>query len=179
MSFELLHSATKYRGKVFEVRSDQIRLPDGSTTEMDIVVHNGAVTLIPLDPPDVLWFVRQYRHAAGQELLELPAGTLEAGEQPETCAAREIREEIGMAAGILEKIGEFFLAPGYSTEYMYAYLATELKPDPLKADANEFLRVEKYPVRHVFRLVETGQIRDSKTLTGLYLLRQYQPNLFE
>jgi ADP-ribose pyrophosphatase len=179
MSFELLDSETTYKGKVFEVRSDQIRLPDGKITEMDIVVHNGAVTLIPLEPLDVLWFVRQYRHATGQELLELPAGTLESGEPPETCAAREIREEIGMAAGMLEKMGEFFMAPGYSTEYMYAYLATDLRPNPLKADADEFLRVEKYPLKQIFRLVESGLIQDSKTLACLYLLHKNRPMLFD
>jgi ADP-ribose pyrophosphatase len=98
---------------------------------------------------------------------------MEAGEPPEACAYREVREEIGMSASQLVKVGEFFLAPGYSTEYMYVYLATGLKPDPLEADEDEFLIVETIPVAEVYRLAEEGVIQDSKTLAALFLARPH------
>jgi ADP-ribose pyrophosphatase len=117
--------------------------------------------------------VRQYRHAAGQELLELPAGALEPGEPPEACARREIREEIGMAAEKIQKIGEFFLAPGYSTEYMHVFLATGLRRDPLPGDPDEFLSVETYPVIEVLRMVAGGEIQDAKTLAALLVAQRW------
>ncbi len=173
MSFQTLKSETIYRGKVFNVRQDEVRLPNGKQTILDIVEHSGAVTLLPVDDQRRMWFVRQYRHPAPPELLELPAGVMEIAETPETCAQREVREEIGMSAEHFQKVGEFFLAPGYSTEYMYVFLATELSPAPLPGDENEFLSVEKIPVEQVYNLVEKGKFRDSKTLAALFLARPY------
>jgi ADP-ribose pyrophosphatase len=126
-----------------------------------------------LDNQGCVWFVRQYRHATQQELLELPAGTLEAGEEPEICARREVREEIGMAAGMIQKIGEFFLAPGYSSEYMRVYLATDLTPDPLKGDDDEFITVVRIPLEQAYKMVDSGEIRDGKTLAALLLVKPY------
>lgn len=173
MKFETLHSEAVYRGKAFGVRRDQVRLPDGQSARLDIVEHVGAVTILPLDDQGRIWFVRQYRHPAAQELLELPAGTLEPGEPPEVCAHREIREETGQAAGEMRKIGEFFLAPGYSTEYMHVFLATQLRPDPLPGDQDEFLSVEVWPVAEVFHMVERGEIQDGKTLAALMLAHRW------
>jgi ADP-ribose pyrophosphatase len=104
-------------------------------------------------------------------LLELPAGTLDEQELPEVCAHREVREEVGMSAGKLVNIGEFYLAPGYSTEYMYVYLATGLQPDPLEMDEDEFLEVEQMPIKELYDLAERGQIQDGKTLAALFLAR--------
>jgi len=171
MPFEKIQSVPMYQGRAFSVRRDELRIPSGETVQLDIVDHVGAVTLIPVDGEGRMWFVRQYRHATGAELLELPAGTLEAGEAPEHCARREIREEIGMAAGKLAKIGEAFLAPGYSTEYMHFFLATELHPDPLPGDQDEFLTMQAIPVKEAYQLAETGQMRDAKTLAALLLAR--------
>ncbi|MBN2149069.1 MAG: NUDIX hydrolase [Anaerolineales bacterium] len=169
MPFELLSSKNTYHGRAFSVRRDEIRLPDGALARLDIVEHVGAVTILPLDDQGQVWFVRQYRHAAGIELLELPAGTLEPGEDPQVCAHREIREETGMAAGRLQKIGEFFLAPGYSTEYMHVYLAQDLLHDPLPGDQDEFLSVERYPLAQVYAMLRNGEIRDAKTIAALSL----------
>ena len=169
MVFELLSSETTYQGKAFSVRRDLVRLPDGAQARLDIVEHVGAVTVLPLDQDGQVWFVRQYRHAAGVELLELPAGTIEAGEEPQACALREIREETGMAAGRLQKIGEFFLAPGYSTEYMHAYLAQDLTHDPLPGDQDEFLSIERYPLAQVHAMLRSGEICDAKTIAVLSL----------
>jgi len=170
MAFETLHSATVYNGRAFDVRRDQVRLPDGQVAHLDIIEHVGAVTILPLDEQGQVWFVRQYRHAARQRLLELPAGTLEPGEPPEVCASREIREEIGMSAGQLRKLGEFFLAPGYSTEYMHIFLATNLRPDPLPGDADEFLSVEKVPLEQALAMARSGELHDAKSLAALFYL---------
>jgi ADP-ribose pyrophosphatase len=173
MKFETLSSEIIYRGRIFDVRRDFVRLPDSKSVQLDIVEHSGAVTMLPIDSQGMIWFVRQYRHAAGDEILELPAGTLDKDEEPEICAQREIREEIGMSAQQLQKIGEFFLAPGYSSEYMYVYLATGLRPDPLENDVDEFLTSEQIPVKRAYELAKSGMIQDCKTLATLFLARPY------
>jgi ADP-ribose pyrophosphatase len=131
------------------------------------------VIIIPVDEDGNIHFVRQYRHAAGIDLLELPAGTRDGDEPYEDCAAREIREETGMEAGNLQKVGEFYLAPGYSTEFMAVYLATELKHNPLEADDDEFLEVEKISVQKAFELAGNGKIPDAKSLAALLLAKPY------
>ncbi len=173
--FRVERSETVFQGRVFAVRRDVVRLPDGNTAELDVITHHGAVTLVPLDAEGRIWFVRQYRHAAGETLLELPAGTLEPGEAPEACAAREIREEIGFAAAQLHLLGEFYLAPGYSTEYQYVYLATGLSPAPLPQDADEFLEPVALPVAEVRRRALAGDFRDAKTLAALLLAWEHLP----
>jgi ADP-ribose pyrophosphatase len=177
MANTLIQSETLVKARPFNIRRDQVELPDGKSTTLILVDHPGAVTLIPFDEQGCLWFVRQYRHATLQELLELPAGTLEVGEDPEVCARREVREEIGMAAGSIRKIGEFFLAPGYSSEYMRVYLAVDLTPDPLKGDDDEFIKVERIPLEQAYHLVECGEIRDGKTLAALFLAKPYLFNV--
>jgi ADP-ribose pyrophosphatase len=169
MPFELLKSEIVYPGRAFTIRRDTLRLPDGHETRFDIVAHVGSVIILPVDEKGNLLFVRQYRHAAGLDLLELPAGTLDEGEAPEICAHREIREETGLAAGRLEHLGGFYLAPGYSTEYMHVYLATDLRPDPLEADADEFLTVEYVPLARALAIAKSGEILDAKSLAALFL----------
>ena len=136
MKFELLHAKTVYKGRAFNVRRDTLRTPDGHVVKYDIIGHIGSVSIVPVDAHGLMYFVRQYRHAAKIELLELPAGTLEVGEPPMEAAAREIREETGMEAEKLVEIGAFYLAPGYSTELMHVFLASGLKYNPLEADAD-------------------------------------------
>jgi ADP-ribose pyrophosphatase len=108
MPFEWIESEILLQGRAFKIRRDTLKTPDGRTTKLDIVDHGGSVVLLPIDEQNNLLFVRQYRHAAGGDLLELPAGTREEEEPYETCAAREIREETGMEAGSLQKIGAFY-----------------------------------------------------------------------
>jgi ADP-ribose pyrophosphatase len=171
MMFELIKSEIVYPGRAFTIRRDHLRLPDGRITKFDIDEHHGSVILIPVDAQGNIVFVRQYRHAAGMDLLELPAGTLDEGEKPEDCARREIREETGMAAGKLEHIGGFYLAPGYSTEYMHVYLATDLHYDPLEADADEFLQIETIPITPALEMAEKGEIPDAKSLAAFLMAR--------
>lgn len=173
MSFQLIRSELIYQGKAFDVRRDQVQTPDHRVMALDIVAHVGAVTIVPQDDQGNIWFVRQYRHAAGRELLELPAGTLEAGEEPQISARRELREEIGLAARSLRKIGDFYLAPGYSTEFMHVFLATGLYPDPLPGDTDEFLSAIAFPIAQVDQMIRQGEIKDAKTLAALHLTAPY------
>jgi len=176
MAFELLKSEIVYPGHAFTIRRDTLRLPDGREARLDIVEHVGSVIILPLDTNGQILFVRQYRHATGLDLLELPAGTLDKDEAPEACARREVREETGMAAGRLELLGGFYLAPGYSTEYMYVYLATDLRYDPLEPDADEFLSVERFPLAEALAMCERGEIRDAKSLAAFLLAREHLGN---
>ena len=171
--FKLIYSETVYQGRAFKVCKDRVEMPGGLRGDLDIVQHSNAITLVPVDDQGRVWLVRQYRHAGRVVLLELPAGTLDDQELPEVCAHREVREEIGMAATELKNIGEFYLAPGYSSEYMYVYLATGLRPDPLEVDEDEFLEVEQMPVEKLYRLAESGAIQDGKTLAALLLARPH------
>jgi ADP-ribose pyrophosphatase len=169
MEPQVLGSETLFKGRVFQVRRDRLRLEGGRETTMDLVVHPGAVALIPLDQDQQVWFVRQYRHAAGATLLELPAGTLEPGEPAERCAARECQEEIGMYPGSLEKLGGFYLAPGYSSEFLQVYLATDLHSDPRPHDSDERIEVVRLPLAQLPDAIRTGQIHDAKSLAAVSL----------
>ena len=169
MPIEVINRNTIYHGRAFNVRRDEVRLQNQNTAYLDIIEHVGAVTILPVDDEGRILFIRQYRHATGKELLELPAGTLDPAELPENCALREIREETGYAAGKLIKIGEFFLAPGYSTEYMHVYLASELRPDPLPGDEDEFISLEPVPIKQAYNLAFNGGLQDGKSLAALLL----------
>jgi ADP-ribose pyrophosphatase len=171
MPFELIKSEALFQGRAFKIRRDTMKTPDGRETKFDIVEHGGSVIIIPVDADGNILFVRQYRHAAGLDLLELPAGTRDGNEPHDECAAREIREETGMEAGTLKRIGEFYLAPGYSTEFMVVYLATDLKHNPLDADDDEFLELEKIPIKQAFEMAEHGEMPDAKSLASLLLAR--------
>jgi len=172
-TFQLIKSETLLQGRTFKIRRDYLKTPDGRDTRFEIIEHGGSVIIIPIDPDGNILFVRQYRHAAGKDLLELPAGTRDGDEPYEECAAREIREETGMEAGELQKVGEFYLAPGYSTEFMMVYLATNLSHNPLEADEDEFLEVEKIPVGEAIKKANQGEIPDAKSLAALLLARTY------
>src|SRR5215207_6636491 len=176
MSFELIRSETILQGRAFKIRRDYLKTPDGRETRLEIIEHGGSVVLIPIDDDGNLLFVRQYRHAAGLDLLELPAGTRDGEEPYEECAAREIREETGMQAGKLQKVGEFYLAPGYSSEFMAVFLATELTPNPLPGDDDEFLQLEKIPVKDVDAVFARGDVPDAKSLAAWLLAKPFLEN---
>ena len=173
MPFELIKSETILQGRAFKVRRDYLKTSSGNETRLEIIEHGGSVVLIPVDNEDNVLFVRQYRHATGQDMLELPAGTRDNEEPYEECAAREVREETGMEAGKLEKVGEFYLAPGYSTEFMAVFIATQLKHNPLDADDDEFLSVEKIPLQNALEMAQSGKIVDAKSLAAFFLAKPH------
>lgn len=173
MEFKKVRSETIFHGKIFDLRQDEVQLPGGKTIGLDIIDHGGAVTMIPVDGQGQIWFIRQYRHAAGKVLLELPAGTMEPDEAPEASAHREIREEIGMAARELTRLGGFYLAPGYSTEFLHIYLARDLYEAPLEQDEDEMIEIEKVAIAQAYLLAASGEIDDAKTLAALMLARSF------
>jgi ADP-ribose pyrophosphatase len=169
MEYQVEKSEIVFKGKVFNIRRDVVKAPSGRTHVIDVVDHGGAVTMMPVDDQGRILFVRQYRHATGGYILELPAGTLDPGESPEDCAIRECREEVGMTAGRLIHLGDCYLAPGYSSELNHMYLALDLTPAPLTPDEDEDLRLEPIALEDIQSLVDRGGIRDGKSLAMLFL----------
>lgn len=173
-NFKIVESKKEYQGRAFSVEKVHMQLPDHSVRPYDLVKHNDSVCIVPVDGQGNILFVRQYRIGAGEILLELPAGVEEDGEQSLDSAEREIREETGMGAKNLTRLGEYYLAPGYCDECMVVFLATGLYPDPLEHDVDEFLEVVALPIAQAYELAYQGEIRDSKSLAALLLA---QPHL--
>ncbi|MBS1792612.1 MAG: NUDIX hydrolase [Acidobacteria bacterium] len=168
MKPEILSTETIYRGRVFDVSVSEIREND-AVYRREIVNHHGSAVIVPVFADKTVALVRQYRHAAAEYLLEIPAGTLGEGEDPEAGAAREVEEEIGVRAGRIEKLSEFYVSPGFLTEKMNLFLATELTDSVQNLDEDEFLSVERMSFPEAFDKIRTGEIRDAKTIIGLML----------
>ena len=158
-----------YDGRVVNLRVDTVLLPDGRRATREVVEHKGAVAIVPLIDTDVVVMVRQFRQPTGEVLLEIPAGTLEPREDPDDCAARELIEETGYRAGILHKMFRSYLAPGYSSEMLHTYLATDLKQVEAAPDADELLDVVTVGFDEAVGMISTGQIKDAKTICGLLM----------
>ncbi|HWO72166.1 MAG TPA: NUDIX hydrolase [Dehalococcoidia bacterium] len=162
-----------YTGRVIGLRVDEIEVKSGLNVRREVVDHPGAVVMLPIDAEGRILWVRQYRYAAGQELLELPAGTLERGEDPEACARRELAEETGFAARHWRHLGGFFSAPGFCTEYLHVYLATDLHPEAADGDDDEDITLEALTLEESLARIDAGGIVDAKSLAALLLyLRQ-------
>lgn len=166
---ETLSSRRIYEGAVVKLRVDRVRMGTGHEAVREVVEHSGAVAVVAVNRDGRLLLVRQHRHAAGRSLVELPAGTLDRDEAPAACAARELEEETGFRPGRLQRLGGFFVSPGYCTEYIQAYLATDLQPGRAGGDDDEDIRVLALPLAEVLRLVESGELEDAKSLAALFL----------
>lgn len=160
-------SEVAYRGRLFDLRIDRLRWPDGTEVVREIVVHPGAVCVVPVTSRGTLLMVEQYRHPAQKRLLELPAGTLEPGEDPETTARRELEEEVGMTPGELEPLGGFYVAPGYTTEYIHLFVARGLEPKQRDGDEDEDIDVVELTAEEALAAIRSGRIVDGKTIVGL------------
>jgi ADP-ribose pyrophosphatase len=169
MTYEVVSRLEQFRGRVFTVHTDQLRDASGKVFEVDVVQHEGAVTLVPVTPEGEILFVSQYRHPAGRALLELPAGTLSRGETPEVCAERECREEIGLRPGRILPLGQVYLAPGYSSELNHIFLASDFSQAPLPQDEDESIQVIPLSAAEVLDRLSEGGLQDAKTLAALYL----------
>ncbi|MBN2048455.1 MAG: NUDIX hydrolase [Anaerolineaceae bacterium] len=169
MTVEILDREECYQGRAFQVQRVRMRMPNGREPRYDLVIHPGAAVILPVDDAGRILFVRQYRLGAEQELLELPAGTLEDGEPPLECARREVREETGMAAREMVFLGDFYLTPGYSNEHLYIYLARGLYGAALDQDDDEFIDLVPIAAAEAYQMAARGEIRDGKTLAALLL----------
>ena len=169
MKHSIISRKNVFNGQAFNVQELYVSLPDGRKRNYDLVDHQDSVSIIPIDETGKIWFVEQFRMGSESSLIELPAGVIEGNEKPFSCAKREVREEIGMAAGMLVQIGSIYLAPGYSNELNHIFLAKDLKPDPLQQDEDEFLSTKKFSREELTELIRAGSLRDSKSLAALYL----------
>ena len=168
----LISSETAYSGRLFNVTLDKLEMDTGVTAYREIIRHPGAVAMVPVDGDGNLLLVTQYRHAAGRRLLELPAGTLEKGEEPIAAVSRELQEEVGFAPGKIEPLGGIFVAPGYTSEYIHIFLCTELSPSRLDADEDEDIEVEVRTPAAALAAIASGEICDGKSVAGI--LRWFQ-----
>jgi ADP-ribose pyrophosphatase len=165
---EFIDSKKVFAGRVFDVTVDTVREQD-HTYIREVVHHPGSAVILPAFDDGAVALVRQYRHPAVKYLLELPAGTLNDRERPEDGAARELEEELGLRAGKLEKLSEFFVSPGFCEEKMWLYLATDLTETQQRLEEDEFLEVVRLPIQRALQMIADGEIEDAKTIIGLML----------
>lgn len=166
----------KFRGRIVYMHVDKVRLPDGRESVREIVEHSGGVAIIPVDEDGNVYCVRQYRYAAGEHVLEVPAGKLSEGEDPFECAVRELSEETGFSADNFVPMGFFYPSIGYCKEKIYIYLATGLRRGKAHLDEGEFLDVEKYPLDTLVRMVENNELHDGKSIIAVLRSQRYLRN---
>lgn len=167
MAEEILRSEYLYRGRVIRLRLDQVRLPTKQIVQREIVEHRGAVAIVALDAQNRVLMVRQYRSGVGRDLLEIPAGTLEEGEDPALCATRELKEETGYHAAHWQPLGHFYSSPGFCSEKMYLFLARDIADGVAAPEEDEFIEIELVPFADALAKIENGGIVDAKTIVGL------------
>ncbi len=165
-----LEARQVFQGRVISVFCDRVLLPDGTEATREVVKHPGAVVVAALTPARELLLVRQFRYPTGEVLLELPAGKLDAGEPPLACAARELAEETGYRAGKMKLLFSFYTTPGFSDEVLHFVLAEDLAPGPPASEWEEFVEVVTMPLEEALAKVFAGEIRDAKTILGIFAL---------
>ncbi len=158
-----------YKGKVVHLFVETVTLPNGHTTTLEVIHHPGAAAVVPFVTHDEILLVRQYRHAAGSYLLEIPAGKLDPGEAPEACAARETEEEVGHRAGRLERLGAILTTPGFTDEIIHLFAGYDLVATQSATEPDEDLTVVRMPLLEAVARVERGEIQDAKSMVALLL----------
>ena len=164
---QVISSIPRFSGRVFRVRTDNVRYPDGATHPVDVVEHGASAAIVAVTEHNEIVLVRQYRHPLGREIWEVPAGRTEPGEDPAHCAARELTEETGFKAASMRSLGGVAMTPGFCDEVIYFFHATGLSAGEQSLDEDERITVESYSLERAQRLVETGQIADAKTIIAL------------
>jgi len=163
---EFIDSKKIFEGRVFDVTVDTVR-EHGQTYVRDVVHHPGSAVILPVFDDDTIALVKQYRHPAVKYLLELPAGTLNDRERPEVGAARELEEELGLVAGRIEKLSEFFISPGFLSEKMWLYLATDLRETQQRLEDDEAIEIVRLPIDRALQMITENEIEDAKTEIAL------------
>jgi ADP-ribose pyrophosphatase len=175
----LLATDRRYSGRVVHLDIDTVRFPDGSTGTLEMFRHPGASAVVPLLDPDGhpdprVLLIRQFRHAAGGFIWEVPAGRLDPGEAPEQCARRELEEETGMRAAALERLTTIYTTPGFTDERIHLYLARGLERGAERREADEFMEVHPLRWSEVLRMMASGEIQDGKTLISLMFVQCFR-----
>ena len=170
MSEKTLSSQQIYDGRILKLRLDTVKLPSGRVTKREIVEHDDSIAIVAIDGDDNVLLVKQFRKAVEKEVLEIPAGGIEPGEEPVAAVKRELREETGFLPQRVERIGGFYSAPGYSSEFLHLFIASDLTPAKLQAEDTESIKVERVPVSQILELIRTGAISDAKSVAGLLML---------
>ena len=165
-----INSKRVYEGNIINVKIDEVLLKNGVKAQREVVEHKPAVAIAPVDAENNVLLVRQYRHPAKVDLLEIPAGIIEPGEEPEAAALRELQEEVGYTSRDLRLIFGFWTSPGFTDEYIYGFVARDLVPKRLPQDHDEDISVEKIPIARLQQLVRLGEIQDSKSIALLMTL---------
>ncbi len=166
-----------YSGPAISLRVDKVRKPSGATTTRDVVEHSDCIAVVPIDKDDNVLLVRQFRYPVDSALLEVPAGGIEPGEDVIDCVRRELQEEIGYLPGRIEKLGGFYSIPGYGTEYLYVYVARDLRASRLVAEDTDEIEVVRIPVTQIPELVLSGKLCDAKTIAALLTYLVYEKRL--
>jgi ADP-ribose pyrophosphatase len=161
-------SSRIYDGRILNLRVDEVTMTNGKIAKREVIEHRGAAAIVPILEERKVVLVRQYRYAIATDLLEIPAGTIEREEQPHECAVRELEEETGYRCKEIEKIMEFFPAPGYSTEELHVYLAKGLVKSEMHTEEDEQITLEILPLEHALVKVRSGEIRDAKSICALF-----------
>ncbi len=156
-----------YRGKVVTLNVDTVRLPNGVTVDLETIRHPGAAAIVPIKDDETVVLIRQFRHAAGGFIYEIPAGKLASGEDPLHCAARELEEEVGYCASSFELLLSIFTAPGFADEVIHVYKATGLTKGRQQLDRDEVLEIVEMPLAQAIEKIQDGTIQDGKTIVGL------------
>ena len=167
MQEKLVSSKTVFDGRAVRLRIDTIQKASGEVTTREIVWHADCIAVVVLDDNNNVILEKQYRRPAGKVLLEIPAGGIEESETPEEAVKRELQEEIGYLPGKVTRLGGFYSAPGYCTEYLHLFLATDLKPSHLTAEDTDEIEIVRVPVSEIKGLIESGKICDAKSVAGL------------
>ena len=158
-----------YRGRKIDLALQEVPLGDGERAEREVVMHRGAVSLVPMVDADHVCLVRNRRYAVGKTLLEVPAGTIDVGEGPDATAERELREETGYTAGRIRRIGEWYVSPGWLDERMYLYLCEDLRPGPTDLQPDEHLAPVVVPWDEAVKMIQDGRIEDAKSLLAILI----------
>jgi ADP-ribose pyrophosphatase len=169
MSAKIHRQKLLHRGRVFDFTLDTVTLENGETVDLETIRHPGAAAIVAMPDPSSLLLLRQFRHAVGGYILEIPAGTVDGRETPETCARRELIEETGFAGRSWEKLGEITPVPGYSDERIHLFLATDLAPDRQQLDRDELIQVRTVSLKAALAMVDNGEIQDAKSIAALLM----------
>ena len=169
-----LSSRRIYEGRAVNLRVDTVKLPGGRQTTREVVEHEDVVAVVAVDAEDNVLLVKQFRKPVEKELLEIPAGGIDPGETPDEAVRREMREETGFLPQKLEKLGGFYSSPGFCTEYLYLYLATDLIHSPLQAEDSQSISLVRVPLEQLPELIASGDIVDAKSILGLLVLLDYR-----